>query len=157
MRFSRLIVSVFLLGFVVLGSCSKDSSTGATTFTSGIIATIDGSAWDGSSTATAVKTGNTLNMQSTINGQTLQIVVNENLAVGTFPLGGFNSTMAQIMELSGPKVWLTTPDGTGLLTITKLTSTDIEGTFYFDAVAFTGGLATGTKKVTDGKFALKLM
>lgn len=157
MFISRLVLSACMLAFVFICSCSKDeSTTGTNTFTSGMVAVVDGTTWTGT-TPVALMTNGMLTIQSFQNGENLQIGMLSVPSVGTFTLGGNSTTTGTITNTASQKVWSTTLSGSGTLTISKLTSTEIEGTFSFTAPPYLGNTATNTREVKEGKFALKFL
>lgn len=150
MCISRLIVSVFFLGFALLVSCSKDetSPTQTDNFTKVFTATIDGSAWDGSSDATVQKSGSTTTISGTAaNGQKINLELNGNLMSGFTTLGIHKG---QIIEQSA-NVWTSSIIS---VTIDTVTATILQGKFQFLANPSSGS-GTINKTVTEGKFSLK--
>ena len=78
-----------------------------------------------------------------INPVQLQVVVNQDAAVGTFPLGG--------TEGQGRYTYVTAMDtAEGTVEITAIDDTAASGTFSFDAIAGSDGDATVS--VTNGAF-----
>ncbi|MBI3259197.1 MAG: hypothetical protein HYZ54_06970 [Ignavibacteriae bacterium] len=153
MSISRLILSMMILGFVSLVSCSKDETTPTQTdtYTKTMTATIDGTAWDGSSSATVQKVGTMTTITGTgANGQTITFSLNDPIMVHFTQLG---SCTFQVIEGS-TNIWSTKSGLSSLITIDTATSTIIGGKFNFTASALSGA-STGSKIATEGKFLLK--
>lgn len=152
MCISRLIVSVFILGFVLLVSCSKDetSPTQTDTHTQIMTATVDGNAWDGSTSATVRKAGTvTTIIGRAENGHKITFSLNDPI------MAHFTYLNSSTIRIEGSTtVWSSNPGGTSIITIDTSSSTIIGGKFSFIGVPLNG--ASGENKVvTEGKFSLK--
>ena len=153
MYISRLLLSILTFGFVSLVSCSKDEITPTQTdnYTKTMTATVDGTAWDGSSNAKAQKVGTTTIITGTAaNGQLITFSLNDPI-MSHFVY--FNSYPIQVIEVS-TNIWSTIPVGMSSITIDTATSTIIGGKFTFTAYPLSGS-SSGNKAVTEGKFSLK--
>ncbi len=156
MLFTRMILSLFIIGFVLVASCSKDSSTNTPTTTSSIKAKVDGTSWDGSAAAVGSFKTNQLLVSGQGNGMYITIVLYDISTTGTYQLGVLtNNHNVNIIE--GSKSWLVSPQlGSGTVTVSTLTATEVTGTFSFTAPPSPNTPGIGTKTVTEGTFSIKL-
>jgi len=151
--FSTALVAVALL--VSFTSCKKsDDSTPAADIAAGMRATLDGTAWTANSAFFSDTSSNGLEIYGfTGSGPSLKgfTLVCPKQA-GTYSL--MNDTAATTprsgVYFESNSVWIS---NSGTLTITSLSSTNVKGTFSFNASGLLGG-ATGTKAITSGSFNL---
>ncbi|MFN8360590.1 MAG: hypothetical protein U0264_11810 [Candidatus Kapaibacterium sp.] len=156
----RFLLSLGLVGLLMFTSCAKDSSTSTSTDSYTFTAKVDGTAWDG--TATAVASNKSLGglqpftLSGYANGLTIGLSVAQLSDTGSRGFDAqFRFNTATITD--GSKTWSTAYGSSwdnGTIHITKLTSTMAEGTFDFTAINSSD--TTNKRRVTDGKFTVKL-
>lgn len=155
-------IIVLLCGFMVMaaGGCkSDDSSTNSNSnFTQTMTAKIDGVDWSATSTTAVIQSGGGLGTVANIIGQnsskgTISLSVTEP-KVGEFNIS-VQAHNAGTISLSSGNFTSVFCDNTGKkIVITKLTDSEIEGTFTFNGK---DDIVSGTtKNVTEGAFHLKL-
>lgn len=144
-------------------SCKKEESTptnNTTTATQEMVATFDGSQW----TATVITTQTPLagvriiSGTNPLNGRSIVLTVNSITKTGDYDIGGFANTntatlvmglttySTQSLDINAPAV--------GKVTITELTDSQMKGTFNFSAT--NTAVATDTKSISGGRFAINL-
>lgn len=157
MKLSRYSSYFFFIAVLVLSSCSKDDSTSPeSTGSATMSAKIDGSAWTATINGATNSNGLIAFAGQDGNVRQIQFRVMNVTQTGTYQIGGsiMNVNTAQLSE--GTKVWTSGLGmGSGSVTFTKVSSTEAEGTFALTLAPVTSSRATGTKNVTDGKFAVK--
>lgn len=145
------------LSLIGIGACSTTDSTPAGTVTGNTMsAKIDGANWNSTITVSTSEDGDVV-IGGTDNTIGISIGVSDARTTGVYQIGPISAeNMASITE-STTKLWMAGATfGSGTITFTKLTSTDAEGTFTISAVPSpTHPSTTGTKTVTEGKFAVK--
>jgi Family of unknown function (DUF6252) len=153
MRATRFISIMTLLFAGACGGSSSTSLTGTNNNAPGpLSATIDGAAWSSQLPSAVVK--NTIIAIAGIdNGLTTSVSLGFAASKpGTYSLGFGNSVAGNAIVTRGGKSWGSSlQGGTGSVTLTTLTANHVAGTFSFTGVA-SGGGATGTTVVTNGKF-----
>jgi hypothetical protein len=156
MRAMRFISIMVLL---TAGACGGSSSTTLTgnnnnNNSSGpLSATIDGTAWS-SQLPSAVVKNNIVAIAGIDNALTTTVTIGFGAlnGPGTYSLGFGNSNAGSGIVIKSGKSWGSSlQGGTGSVTLTTLTANHVVGTFTFSAPA-SGGGATGTSSVTNGKF-----
>ncbi len=158
MIFSRLLVSVLLLGFVFLSSCSDDS-VAASTSSGTMTATVNGTAYNGNFAAAASYKNGTLTVLGKDNtNQIISFSLFSIPGTGVYNLGpaSMNIHSAEYFDATGVIWHVAQTIGSGSVNVTKLTSTDVEGTFNFVAEIVPGTAGSGTKTITNGAFSMKL-
>ncbi len=156
----RFLLSLGLVGLLMFTSCAKDSSTSTSTDSYTFTAKVDGTAWDG--TATAVATNKSLgglqpfSLSGYANGLSIGLTIAQISDTGSRAFDAqFRFNTATITD--GTNTWSTAYGSSwdnGTIHVTKLTSTMAEGTFDFTAV--NGIDTTKIRRITDGKFTVKL-
>ena len=161
--------SLVLASLVALGACSKNNTPTPTTADSSISWTVDGKDYAG--TAGQTITDGTLLLTGGLSGPSLGdtygISLNVPAAVGTYNLAQSNGT---VIYMANYQTYLNkvasaytasnvTGVGSGTVTITSLTASEVVGTFSF--TGSTNFLPIGntspasTKTITNGKFNVK--
>lgn len=158
-RFLVLVLTVCSIGAI---GCSKsDNSTTPTTTTPtyGMSAKLDGGGFE-SQTGAAIATlqsNGLLTIQGAVTvGAMKQIAlsITNPKAATTYTIGTTTDASATVgLGLSTDLIYYATLSaGSGTITISRLTDTEVEGTFALTAVNMKGA----SLSVTDGKFAMKL-
>jgi Family of unknown function (DUF6252) len=152
MRFSMVVVATLLVSV----SCSSGSGSPNPDGGGGggrtLSADVDGTAFSATLLATATVVGGEVGIiGSDSSGKEIAIAV-VTTTVGTFPIPG--STGASIEYTDQGATWESSEStgGTGTLTITSFTSTEIAGTF--SGMLAPQGSTTGTATLTNGLFDL---
>ena len=150
-----------LASMVLLGACSKKSDDPGTTPTATTYATT----WtaDSKNYTATVSTGavnnNTLIIgatQAVSSSESYQVTLNVPAATGTYTIGSASTaTVGYATTVAGTSTGYIAASGfgSGTVTVTTLSSTEIIGTFTFTGMATNA--AGATKAVTNGKFAIK--
>lgn len=147
----RLAFLALVLATVTVTSCGDDGGNppvGAGTMS----ASIDGTAFTGSLSVTAVRTTNTITI-SAVGSSTRQISLNllGVTSTGAVAVGAGSQNFAQYSQ--GTQTWVSSlVGGTGTVTLTTLSATHATGTFSFTGIASTATGASGNKSVTNGTF-----
>lgn len=152
-------ILIFALAITVFtAACSKDDSSNNPSPSSGntMAAKIDGSDWSGSLTVSGVYSSGVLAIAGQDdNVRQIQIRLLNPSGTGDYPIGGTatNPHMCQVTMGTTQNDMYTTMIGVGngTVTLTKLSSTEAEGTFSFTA----RNMAGSTKSVTGGSFKVK--
>jgi hypothetical protein len=169
-RFSILRFLCPLTLLALVSACSSSSPTGPSGPSTGdgtFTATVDGSSFTSAKTA-ALATGSNIvpgvvviqgsQITSTTNTSSIALTLGFITGIGTYPLGVNSGTTAggaasiETNTTSSFKSWSTDLSGAaGTVTISKLSSTEIAGTFSFKAPRSLGQSGADTS-VTNGKF-----
>jgi hypothetical protein len=156
MRATRILSTMLLLSAVACGGSSSTSLTGTNNNNNNssgpMSATIDGTAWS-SQVPSAVYRSNIVAIAGLDNALTTTVSIAFGATgTGTYNLGFGNSNAGSAIVIKSGKSWGSSlQGGTGSVTLTTLTANHVVGTFTFNAAA-SGGGATGTSVVTNGKF-----
>lgn len=154
----RPILAIGLLALTAAcGSSDKVTGTGSTGTTiklahGSLSAKINGTAWQANLGLNASYNGNVLAIGATATtGETLGIGVAVLNGPGTYAIGPLSATNAELYTTAGGGWAATLAQGSGSVTISKISSTGASGTFTFTMTpANTGG--AGVKTLTDGVF-----
>lgn len=153
MRATRLLSIIVLSSATACGG-SSTSITGTNNNNSSapMSATIDGAAWS-AQLPSASYTNNLVVVAGVDNALTATVTFGFGATgPGTYSIGFANTNGGTGIIVKGGKSWGTSlQGGTGSVTLTTLTAHHFVGTFTFNAVP-SGGGATGTSVVTNGKF-----
>ncbi len=150
---TRTLILMLLAGTMILiGSCNKNDDDNPVAGNGSMSLTVDGSSWTASLSVQAVNTNGVINVTGSDSQAKQAAVVLYNVtSTGTYQIGPANpSNMLRWTEGVGQTDTYTANGiiGSGTVTITELTSSNIKGTF-----SFTGYNTAGTTKaVTNGKF-----
>ena len=153
---------IILLVFLML-SCSNDDNNPAPVIvapTNILTATIDGVAYRAEKTSIVAENVTTLPTKLTITSTTskgiFQFVLDNHVGVGNYTIngvGGYTLVMKLVSaNSSDPFATNTCGNDEGILTITKSTTTEIEGTFSFIGKQMGSCTPTDGKTVTNGTF-----
>jgi len=149
---------------------SPSSDRSSTTTTNGCAAShgtmsavINGAAWTATCVSQASAIGTVISIGATDGNQTLGFSISAN-GLGAYsmsPIDPLNppqtlrlaTALVTLLPATNSASWTAsaaTPNSSGTLTLTGLTSTGVAGTFSFTAVATPGTPASGTKVVSNG-------
>ncbi|RZL04700.1 MAG: hypothetical protein EOO62_20700 [Hymenobacter sp.] len=155
--------SLALASMVLLGACSKKEDDAApAAATTGVSWTADGTNYTSASANVAVQsTIMTITGISTANSSNNTISLFVPAAAGTYSTTGAPASANYLMSYnvgssSTGTVYVASNllvKGTGTVTVTTFSATEVIGTFSFTGDNQSGG--TGTKVVTNGKFNVK--
>ncbi len=154
------ILSFLLAASILTSGCGGGGTTNPVQNGSGKFkATIDGSAWNSSTSAAAASAGGIFTLvgsQVGSNVTSMSMSFYSIGAPGTYPLGVGGSVAGGIATITAaPASWSTPLSGAaGSVTITSVSATRIAGTFSFQATPTLGQTATTTRVVTQGEFDL---
>lgn len=153
----RFMVAVFLSASIAfLGSCSKseDNPTGGsntpTKTEKSVSATIEGVPWTSDLMVTARYSNNIFSFSGVSkDGKSISVTMMSVDKAGEYTIGGMGATGTLALSGNEDETYSTMfGSGPGTINITKLTSTEAEGTFSFTPKNIKGV----EKKVTNGKF-----
>ena len=145
-----------LMAFVAVTvvSCKKDKTTNPASDGS-ITLKVDGTSWDASLSVQAVNTSGVINVTgSDSNAKQASIILLNVTSTGTYSVGGLgNNNQLRWTEGTGQNDTYTANSiiGTGTITVSELSATNIKGTFSFTGV----NPAQASKSITDGVFEAK--
>ncbi len=152
----RLLATALILALTSAACTSGSDVTGTSSpkplANGSMRATIDGTAWSATPSVTASNRGGVIGVGGTDATQTIAFALAANVP-GTYVLGPLNPANCELTTTGGV-VWTAAGNvGSGTITITSLTATDVAGTFSFTLVRAGGG---ASKTVTNGAFDIKL-
>ncbi|NQW30137.1 MAG: hypothetical protein HQ472_06460 [Ignavibacteria bacterium] len=117
-------------------------------------AKVDGAAWDGTTLSSAVINSGTLVISGSVGIKSIVIFLIGGTAAGTYDLSNFASGASASYSggTTAADAYSANPaSGSGTVVISKINTTEVEGTFSFIGQNSSGG----AKTVTEGKFSLK--
>lgn len=143
------------------GTTAPGGTGGGTSATTGTFtALIDGSSFNGALGLTAIHANNQLSVSGSNGQYTLQLIVILSRGAGTYTFGSVdasNVTTAALALNGTGQTWIAGPtQGSGTITISSLTSTNVSGTFIVTLPPSAGGPATGNRVITSGVFNVPL-
>jgi hypothetical protein len=157
--FDRGVVRMAMLAaIVVFGSASdcKNEATGPTADT--MFATIDGASWS-AATITGTLEGDRLTIRGeSTGGESIEITTVATMT-GTQTIGGFagdHLTFVLTDQLTTRSWRAFTANGSGTLTLTRLSATRVSGTFSFTSLPTPGSTASGNRVAASGTFDIGL-
>jgi hypothetical protein len=144
----------------VLAACESDASGPDVSLPNGSMsARIDGALWQATVLVHANRHQNILTVGGggTMDGKPVAIAITTIglTGPGTVTFGPGVHSGASVGEAQTASWSARNDQGSGSVTVTFLDDTRVAGTFAFDAVADAASAATGTRKVTEGKFDIR--
>lgn len=148
------LIAIFACLFVTACGSSDDLGLGGGDGGKTLTVKIDGTNYSAASlTTSAIVTNGILTIQGgKTNGETIRVTIMNYTGVGTYKTGDniSNTNSMNYITLTPIATWSSTFNiGSGSITVTKDTGSEIEGTFNFVGVN-----GNSSKNFTDGKFAM---
>jgi hypothetical protein len=154
--------TITALLYALLTACGGDGGPLEPVATdNSITATVDGSPWNGSSTALAMRSSGFISVTGTVASNTYIAFAFPDGGPGTYSIPNAVGMNFNYGEYSTGRLWQALGMGTlggvgaGSVTVTTLTAERVAGTFQFTAPAAASSGATGTRTITNGAFNVR--